>query len=161
MPRMDVDRLTPDDPRAARIAALIALVVVAIVAVISYRITIRTLSTRRSEGAARALVTDVAANERRAAGPAAGAGRDGLGDDLTVVEGIGPRYDSVLKAAGITTYRQLADTRPGRIETILRESSGRMANPSTWPEQARLAADGRWQDLEALQRDLKAGRRSD
>ncbi|MBM4409504.1 MAG: hypothetical protein FJ038_13135 [Chloroflexi bacterium] len=158
---MDLDGPSEDNSRAGRIAALIALIVVGVVAVVSYRITIRSLGARRHEEAARVLVGEVAANERRAATSAkSGPAVDGLGDDLTIIEGIGPRYDSVLKSAGITTYGHLADTRPGRLETILRESSGRAANPSMWPAQARLAADGRWQELRALQRELKAGRRA-
>ena len=93
-----------------------------------------------------------------------GAGRDGTptaadgGDDLKVIEGIGPRYASVLKAAGIQTFRDLADLRPDRIETILREAGGRTADPGTWPAQARLAADGEWQELIEMQSLLKAGR---
>jgi hypothetical protein len=49
--------------------------------------------------------------------------------------------------------------RPGRLETIMREAHTRMANPSTWPQQAALAAEGRWQELRDLQRDLKSGKR--
>jgi hypothetical protein len=34
-----------------------------------------------------------------------------------------------------------------------------IADPSTWPEQAGLAAAGRWSELEVLQEELKGGRR--
>ena len=37
----------------------------------------------------------------------------------------------------------------------------RIANPSSWPEQARLAAEEKWDELQALQDGLTAGRASD
>ena len=83
-------------------------------------------------------------------------------DDLKRIEGIGPKYSSVLAAAGITTFAQLAATEVGRIEEILEAESPRLrrlADPSTWPEQARLAAAGDWEGLAALQEELKGGRR--
>jgi len=83
-------------------------------------------------------------------------------DDLKLVEGIGPKFSSVLGAAGITTFAQLAATEVGRLEAILEAESPRLrrlANPSTWPEQARLAAAGDWEGLAALQEELKGGRR--
>jgi predicted flap endonuclease-1-like 5' DNA nuclease len=82
---------------------------------------------------------------------------EGDGDDLKVIEGIGPRIEEVLQAAGVTTYAGLADLRPGRVQTIMREAGKRMAKPDTWPEQARLAAAGEWQALKDLQDSLKRG----
>ncbi len=79
------------------------------------------------------------------------------GDDLKVIEGIGPRIEEVLQAAGVTTYAGLAELRPGRLQTIMREAGKRMAKPDTWPEQARLAAAGEWQALKDLQDSLKRG----
>jgi predicted flap endonuclease-1-like 5' DNA nuclease len=84
-------------------------------------------------------------------------------DDLKRVEGIGPKISSVLQAAGIATFAQLADTDVDRLEQILAESDPnllRLANPSTWPEQAKLAAEGQWEALEKLQDELKGGRRT-
>jgi predicted flap endonuclease-1-like 5' DNA nuclease len=80
-------------------------------------------------------------------------------DDLKVIEGIGPRAEAALHAAGITRYEALASLRPGRLRKILRASGGRMSNPTTWPEQARLAAAGDWDALIALQKELSGGRR--
>ncbi len=83
-------------------------------------------------------------------------------DDLKHIEGIGPKISSVLQAAGVTTFAQLADTDVGRIEEILEAESPRLrrlADPETWPEQARLAAAGDWEGLAALQGELKGGRR--
>ena len=80
-------------------------------------------------------------------------------DDLTVIEGIGPRISGLLQAAGIATFSQLAATDVSRLEQIVREAGLRVAYPGTWPEQATLAAAGKWQELERLQGQLKGGRR--
>jgi predicted flap endonuclease-1-like 5' DNA nuclease len=84
-------------------------------------------------------------------------------DDLKLIEGIGPKISSVLEAAGITTFAQLAGTGVDRIGQILEESNPnllRLANPATWPEQAKLAAEGQWEALENLQDELTGGRRA-
>ena len=84
-------------------------------------------------------------------------------DDLKRIEGIGPKISGVLQAAGIATFAQLADTDVDRIGQILADSDPnllRLANPATWPEQARLAAEGQWEALEELQGELKGGRRA-
>ena len=85
-----------------------------------------------------------------------------VSDDLKRIEGIGPKISSVLQEAGITTYIQLADAGVSRLEEILEEADPRLmrlANPATWPEQAALAAAGEWDALQALQNELKGGRR--
>jgi predicted flap endonuclease-1-like 5' DNA nuclease len=81
-------------------------------------------------------------------------------DDLTVIEGIGPKISAVLQAAGITSYSQLAQTDQERLEVILKNANLRLANPGTWVEQARLAAAGDWDGLAELQNRLKGGRRT-
>jgi hypothetical protein len=80
-------------------------------------------------------------------------------DDLERIEGIGPKIAGLLQAADITTFAQLAVTDVGRLERIVREAGITIADPTTWPEQARLAAAGRWDELEVLQEELKGGRR--
>jgi predicted flap endonuclease-1-like 5' DNA nuclease len=83
-------------------------------------------------------------------------------DDLKRIEGIGPKISSVLQAAGISTFEQLAATAVSQIEEILEAESlrlRRLADPTTWPEQAGLAATGDWDELEALQSNLRGGRR--
>ena len=84
-------------------------------------------------------------------------------DDLKRIEGIGPKISGVLYDAGISTFAQLADADEGQLERILNEADPRLlrlARPTTWPEQAALAAAGEWEALNALQGKLKGGRRA-
>jgi predicted flap endonuclease-1-like 5' DNA nuclease len=81
------------------------------------------------------------------------------GDDLAIVEGIGPKINSVLHEAGIRTFAQLAEATPERLGEILREAGLRLANPESWAEQARLAAEGEWSKLDTFQKKLKGGRK--
>jgi predicted flap endonuclease-1-like 5' DNA nuclease len=80
-------------------------------------------------------------------------------DDLTVVEGVGPHIAKVLVAAGIPTLSALAKAEPAQLERVLRDAGLNLAQPDTWPEQARLAASGRMEELERLQERLRAGKR--
>lgn len=80
-------------------------------------------------------------------------------DDLTIVEGIGPKIKLILNEAGIYTFQELSETSPEYISELLR--AHRLPNvPVTWPEQARLAALGDWEALKTLQQNLTAGRRA-
>lgn len=79
-------------------------------------------------------------------------------DDLTLIEGIGPKINAILQAAGVHTFSQLADLTPERIMEILTAGGIRLADPASWPEQARLAAAGEMQRLKTYQETLKGGR---
>lgn len=80
-------------------------------------------------------------------------------DDLTKIEGVGPKIALVLSSNGITTYAQLANADPAAVQEMLKKSSGRfnMAKPQTWPQQAELAASGNWDALKKLQDELHGG----
>ena len=80
-------------------------------------------------------------------------------DDLTAIEGIGPKISRVLRGAGVRTYAQLAAMKPAAIKQVLTDSGVRVGDPATWPQQAKLAADGKWEKLKTLQNNLKGGRR--
>lgn len=81
-------------------------------------------------------------------------------DDLKVIEGIGPKIESILKASGIRSLGVLADTSTERLREILDEAGSRFKShdPKTWAVQAGLAADGKLSELTAWQKELKAGK---
>ena len=80
-------------------------------------------------------------------------------DDLKRIEGIGPKIASALNDAGINTYQDLANSNAEQLDSILKDA-GLRASVETWPEQAQLAADGKWDELSALQDELDGGRRT-
>jgi predicted flap endonuclease-1-like 5' DNA nuclease len=80
-------------------------------------------------------------------------------DDLKRIEGVGPKIQGLLQEAGIATFAKLADADVAYLETILRGARLYMANPATWPEQARLAASGQWEALAEMQAQLRGGRK--
>ena len=67
-------------------------------------------------------------------------------DDLTRIEGIGPKIQELLNDAGILTWGQLATTPVDRLKNVLHLAGERFQihDPSSWPDQAKLAAEGRW-----------------
>lgn len=81
-------------------------------------------------------------------------------DDLKIIEGIGPKIAELLAGAGIATFKRLASTEVGRLKEVLTAGGSRfaMADPTSWPAQAKLAANGQWDELKELQRRLQAGR---
>jgi predicted flap endonuclease-1-like 5' DNA nuclease len=79
-------------------------------------------------------------------------------DDLKRIEGIGPKIAEELSNAGITTFTQLAAMSLDDLNDIL-EGKVRIFHPDTWSEQAALAADGKWEELDSLQAKLVGGRR--
>ena len=79
-------------------------------------------------------------------------------DDLKKIEGIGPKIAEVLGEAGVTTYAGLAKMDRDAIKAILDTvSTLKSKEPKTWPQQAALAADGKWDELKVLQDELMGG----
>ena len=81
-------------------------------------------------------------------------------DDLTRIEGIGPKIASLLMENGITTFTELAEAPTDRLKDILASGGSRYAthDPGTWAAQADLAASGQDEALATLQEQLKGGR---
>lgn len=75
-------------------------------------------------------------------------------EDLKQIVGIGPGTASVLNAAGVKTFAQLAGIRPEQLEQILRSAGMRATCYESWPEQARLAAAGQWDELHKMQKKI-------
>jgi large subunit ribosomal protein L27 len=82
------------------------------------------------------------------------------GDDLTKVEGIGPKIAGLMVADGIITFADLAASSVEKIQGILDAAGPRYAshNPGTWPAQADFAAKGEWDKLKEWQDQLDGGR---
>ena len=82
------------------------------------------------------------------------------GDDLKIIEGIGPKAAEVLVAAGIDTFAKLATTSAEKVKEILdvAEAKVQHLDPTTWAQQAQLAADGKMDELKKLQDELNGGR---
>ncbi|RMF04327.1 MAG: 50S ribosomal protein L17, partial [Bacteroidetes bacterium] len=81
-------------------------------------------------------------------------------DDLTKIEGVGPKIAEHLNKGGITTFADLSNASKTQLQSIL-DAAGpryRMHDPSTWAQQAKLAAAGKWEELKKLQDELKGGR---
>jgi predicted flap endonuclease-1-like 5' DNA nuclease len=82
-----------------------------------------------------------------------------IAQDLTIIEGIGNKLNEIFKAAGISTFEQLATSNEGDIKKILVDNKMSFANPTSMIEQAKLAAAGKTEDLEILKAELKGGRK--
>ncbi|MGZ0015393.1 50S ribosomal protein L21 [Yeosuana sp. AK3] len=78
-------------------------------------------------------------------------------DDLKKVEGIGPKIAETLIAAGIVTFAELAKTDAAKISEIIAEVRGNHVT-DTWPAQAKLAAEGKWDELKKWQDELNGGK---
>ena len=80
-------------------------------------------------------------------------------DDLTLIEGIGPKVAKVLGEAGILTFAQLAESNADDIQNILNEAGLKMMDATSWPAQAKLAADNDMDGLKKMQDKLSGGRK--
>jgi len=81
-------------------------------------------------------------------------------DELEIIEGIGPKIANLLNDSSIFTFRDLAITPVYKIQEILENAGPQFArqDPSTWTQQAKLAAEGRWNELDKLKLHLIGGR---
>ena len=80
-------------------------------------------------------------------------------DDFIAIEGVGPKINELLHNSNIHTFETLAYTSIEDLQRIL-DNAGhhfKMANPKTWPEQARLASEGDWERLRDYQDMLYSG----
>ena len=120
----------------------LALFVVAIVIWVWMR---RDLSPSAPQDAAKAA--EAAADEAEAL-----AQRSAGSDDLTRVNGIGPRYAEILNAARVDSFSQLAAMSTDELAGIFAAADvNRPKSLDTWIEQARFAAQGDWAGLDAYQ----------
>ncbi|MFK7781813.1 50S ribosomal protein L21 [Psychroserpens sp.] len=81
----------------------------------------------------------------------------GKADDLKKIEGIGPKIASTLVEAGIATFADLSKADAAKISEIISGVRGNHVT-DTWPAQAKLAADGKWDELKKWQDELDGGK---
>lgn len=106
------------------------------------------------------VAKEVVAASTEEAAPLASASVSNSSDDLTIIEGIGPKAAEVLVAAGIDTFAKLANTAAEAVKEILTSATARVGHldPTTWAQQSQLAADGNMEELEALKLRLNNGK---
>ena len=82
-------------------------------------------------------------------------------DNLKVIEGVGPKIEEILRNSGLSSYSQVSDATPEAIREILLAAGNRykMYDPTTWPEQAKLANSGEFDKLKELQDTLQGGKK--
>jgi predicted flap endonuclease-1-like 5' DNA nuclease len=80
-------------------------------------------------------------------------------DDIIIIEGIGPKIKELFNQNGVNTFAQVSKLSVAEMSAILDKGGARfkMANPGSWAEQARLAANNEWAALKKLQDELYAG----
>jgi len=80
-------------------------------------------------------------------------------DDLKKVEGIGPKIAEIFAKNGIDTFAKLAKASQKDLKAILEGAGSRYAskNPGSWPKQAKMAAEGKWDELNKWQDEVKGG----
>lgn len=106
--------------------------------------------------AARLLANPPADQEETILGSPAAGEENGL----QLIEGIGPKIEALLAESGIRTLQDLAEASVEKLQEILQAAGERyrLHDPSTWPEQARLAANGEWDQLKSFKEYLNAGK---
>lgn len=74
-------------------------------------------------------------------------------DDLQLIEWIGPSLEKMLHKYGVKKYKDILDEDVDGLEEILKQAWPRYSvhNPSTWPDQAKLALQKKWSELEEYQ----------
>ncbi|MGA0258480.1 MAG: helix-hairpin-helix domain-containing protein, partial [Saprospiraceae bacterium] len=90
----------------------------------------------------------------------AAAKKSAKGDDFKKIEGIGPKTAEHLANAGLTSFKELSEASVDQLKEILEAAGPRykIHDPTTWPEQAAIAADGDWDKLKELQDKLNGGK---
>jgi large subunit ribosomal protein L21 len=108
----------------------------------------------KKEAAPKAVAPKKEAAPKKAAAPKATKAK---ADDLKKVEGIGPKIAQTLNDAGISTFAELAKAKPAKISEIIADVRGNHVT-DTWPAQAKLAAEGKWDELKKWQDELDGGK---
>lgn len=81
-----------------------------------------------------------------------------ISDDLTKIEGIGPKIAEVLNKKDIHTFEDLSASKVGDLRDYLADAGLSQHEPKTWSKQATLAKHGKWDELKELQDLLDGGK---
>ena len=79
-------------------------------------------------------------------------------DDLTKIEGIGPKTLELFAGKGILSFKALSEKSVDDLKEILTEAGLAHFVPDTWPKQAAMAAEGKWDELKTWQDELDGGK---
>ncbi|MEO7264622.1 MAG: isoamylase early set domain-containing protein [Ferruginibacter sp.] len=83
-----------------------------------------------------------------------------VADDLSKIPGINKKVISLLKKHGFISYKDLSATTIKNLKTILQTSGEAYSsiNPASWPKSAKLAAAGKWEELNSLTTESKSSK---
>ncbi len=114
----------------------------------------------KEEAPAPEVKEEAPAPEVKEEAPVVAAAPAGQVDEYKKIEGIGPKIEELLHAAGLASFADLAGAPKDKLKGILADAGSRytMHDPTTWPQQAQLAADGKWDELKKLQDELDGGK---
>lgn len=81
-------------------------------------------------------------------------------DDLKIVEGVGPKIEGLMNDIGINSWADLAAADVEKLREMLAAAGSRYSvhDPATWPKQAGMCVDQKWDELTAYQDALDGGK---
>lgn len=82
-------------------------------------------------------------------------------DNLQIIEWVGPKLEKLLNKHHVHTFKDVVNTDVAWLEDIILAGWPRyqVHSPTTWPDQAKLAMQGKWSELEEYQWILNGGRK--
>lgn len=103
---------------------------------------------------------DACMTSKASAIPVAAMARPTNPDDLKKIEGIGPKIEQIMNNGGVWTWAAMADSTSDYLNGLILAEwpNNKVHDAGSWPEQAAMARDGRWEDLEKWQDELKGGK---
>lgn len=81
-------------------------------------------------------------------------------DNFKRLDGIGPKIAKLIEDNSILTYQQLGELDDKQLSDLLQKAGVRVrqTDPAYWTKQAKLAAEGKWDDIKKLQQKHKVKR---
>ncbi len=81
-------------------------------------------------------------------------------NDLTLVEGIGPKIQELFHNHDVKTWKALSECSLEKCQEVLTSGGDKFKihKPGTWPKQAKLAYEGKWAELLKWQDELDGGK---